>query len=85
MNSVEYIEVSQSTLLIKLIFFNLIYLYWILYLESSIHNEITHDCNRHRKHGYKDRTYEQRIPNEFIYEFDNRRKNDLNRNQNIVN
>ena len=44
-----------------------------------------HDCNRHRTHGYKDKTWDHRIPDEFIDEFQNRRLNDLNRQQNIVN
>ena len=40
-----------------------------IYLESAIHNNIMHDCNRHRKHGYKDKTWLARIPDEFMDEF----------------
>ena len=54
-------------------------------LESSIHNEIMHDCNRHRKHGYKDKTFVERIPDEFIEEFKNRRDQDIDRSVNMVN
>jgi hypothetical protein len=44
-----------------------------------------HDCNRHRKNGYKDKTWVERIPNDFIDEFAKRRDKDLDRQQNIVN
>ena len=44
-----------------------------------------HDCNRHRKNGFKDKTWVKRIPSEFVEEFQNRRENDLDRAQNIVN
>lgn len=44
-----------------------------------------HDCNRHRKHGYKDKTWVDRIPVDFVEEFARRREQDLDRQQNIVN
>jgi hypothetical protein len=54
-------------------------------IESSIHNEIMHDCNRHRKHGYRDKTFVERIPDEFVEEFKNRRDLDIDRSTNMVN
>ena len=44
-----------------------------------------HDCNRHRENGYKDKTWVDRIPDEFIDEFKNRREKDLDRSANLVN
>ena len=43
------------------------------------------DCNRHRKNGYKDKTWVDRIPTDFVEEFARRRDKDLDRQQNIVN
>ena len=43
------------------------------------------DCNRHRPNGYKDKTWVDRIPDEFIDEFKNRRDFDIDRSQNLVN
>ena len=37
------------------------------------------ECNRHRKNGYKDKTWVDRIPVEFVEEFARRRENDLDR------
>jgi hypothetical protein len=42
-------------------------------IESSIHNNLMHDCNRHRENGYMDVTWATRIPEEFIEEFQKRR------------
>ena len=55
------------------------------YRESSIHNNVMIDCARHRPNGYKDHTWVNRIPDEFIDEFGARRTNDRVRDQNIVN
>lgn len=49
--------------------FNLPPNFLLFYVESSIHNNVMHDCNRHRKHGYMDKTWLMRIPDEFIDEF----------------
>ena len=38
-------------------------------LESSIHNNIMHDCNRHRKNGYRDKTWDDNIKHESIENF----------------
>ncbi len=39
------------------------FLFLILFKESSVHNEVTHHCNRLRPDGYKDKTWEYRINN----------------------
>lgn len=44
-----------------------------------------HDCNRHRKDGYKDVTWADRIPAQVIDEFGRRRTVDYNRDINMVN
>jgi len=48
---------------------NIYILTFISILESSIHNNLMHDCNRHRENGYMDVTWSSRIPEEFIEEF----------------
>ena len=53
--------------------------------ESAVHNNITHECNRHRLHGYKDKTWIERVPDECIYEYERKRNFDRNRKQNITN
>lgn len=53
--------------------------------ESSTHDVIMHDCNRHRENGYKDKTWEHRISKEQLDNFKNKRDNDRNRKQNLVN
>ena len=52
--------------------------------ESSIHNNIMHDCNRHRENGYRDKTWDQRIKDEMIEEYSRMRHKDTNRKQNIL-
>jgi hypothetical protein len=55
-------------------FLKVIYLFILIrILESSIHNNLMHDCNRHRENGYMDVTWATRIPEEFIEEFQKRR------------
>ena len=44
-------------------------LIYISIKESSIHNNLMHDCNRHRENGYMDVTWASKIPEEFIEEF----------------
>lgn len=45
-------------------------------IESSIHNNILHDCNRHRLNGYKDVTSYDSVGIEMIDEYGKRRKTD---------
>jgi hypothetical protein len=47
--------------------------------ESSIHNNIMLDCNRHRPNGYKDVTYGAQIGVEVIEDFGNKRNKDYDR------
>ena len=42
------------------------FLFLIHFIESSVHNEVTHHCNRLRLDGYKDKTWEYRINKEFV-------------------
>lgn len=76
MSGAEYIEVSGIYLKKE----SIGYLILRTTIESSIHNDVMHDCNRHRENGYKDQTYLSRIPDEFVDEFAARRNADLNRN-----
>jgi len=44
-----------------------------------------HDCNRHRPNGYKDRTWEARVKDDTISQFNALREQDRDRRQNKVN
>jgi len=56
-----------------------------MFLESSIHNNITIDCNRHRENGMKDKTWVPRITDSTTELFHEQRENDRNRKQNLIN
>ncbi len=43
------------------------------------------DCNRHRPNGYKDKTWQDRIPSKAVDDFLRFRNTDLNRQQNLIN
>ena len=50
-----------------------------LYSESSIHNNIMHDCNRHRKNGYKDNTFKAKIVDQTLDHYNAHRDADRDR------
>ena len=58
---------------------------YLIFLESSVHNNIMHDCNRHRKNGYRDHTHDSRINQRTVHEFGLKRTIDQERAQLITN
>ena len=57
----------------------------LIWLESSVHNNIMHECNRHRKNGYRDHTHEPRIHNDIVHDFGVKRSIDQERGQLLTN
>ena len=56
-------------------------------LESTVHDLVTIDCNRHREGKFQNKKFiaVDRVHDTFIEEFGNRRKVDQNRKQNLIN
>ena len=49
------------------------------FTESTIHNNIMNDCNRHRKNGYKDNTFRAKIRDQTLDHFNAHRDADRDR------
>ena len=56
--------------------FTLYLIYNLILIESAVHNNVTHECNRHRLNGYKDKTWIDRVPNDCIFDYERKRNFD---------